>query len=206
MTSPRHTPPETPEHLERQAENEKAYKVVARQSRRQRCGHCSCCRQKRSGRNAVFATGNGTLKGDFCRSLESLLMILQLRSSAISDRRRSRRCWASESDGAGVDGLSSPRFYGALGVTARWEECLMNLPIRVGMDTSKSVFQLHGVDEKRGGGCPPPISASGDDPLLRRGFRRRSSSRSNPAGARTIGRVCCNRSVHEVKLIRTSAM
>jgi hypothetical protein len=23
----------------------------------------------------------------------------------------------------------------------------MNLPIRIGMDTSKSVFQLHGVDE-----------------------------------------------------------
>ena len=28
----------------------------------------------------------------------------------------------------------------------------MNLPIRIGMDTSKSVFQLHGVDGERGGG------------------------------------------------------
>lgn len=26
----------------------------------------------------------------------------------------------------------------------------MNLPIRIGMDTSKSVFQLHGVDENEG--------------------------------------------------------
>ena len=26
----------------------------------------------------------------------------------------------------------------------------MNLPIRIGMDTSKSVFQLHGVDENKG--------------------------------------------------------
>src|SRR4030081_603198 len=29
----------------------------------------------------------------------------------------------------------------------RSEESLMNIPVRIGMDTSKSVFQLHGVDE-----------------------------------------------------------
>jgi hypothetical protein len=27
------------------------------------------------------------------------------------------------------------------------ERKLMNIPVRIGMDTSKSVFQLHGVDE-----------------------------------------------------------
>ena len=39
----------------------------------------------------------------------------------------------------------------------------MNIPVRIGMDTSKSVFQLHGVDE------------------------------NEVVAARTIGAACCSR-------------
>jgi hypothetical protein len=44
----------------------------------------------------------------------------------------------------------------------------MNLPIRIGMDTSKSVFQLHGVDENEG-------------VVVRRQFRRAEMSRRTDA-------------------------
>jgi transposase len=68
----------------------------------------------------------------------------------------------------------------------------MNIPVRIGMDTSKSVFQLHGVDES-------------EVVVVRRQFRRaemiryferlpRFSSPSSPAAARIIGRACCSRS------------
>ena len=69
----------------------------------------------------------------------------------------------------------------------------MNIPVRIGMDTSKSVFQLHGVDEN-------------EVVVVRRQFRRaemiryferfrRFSSPSSPAAVRTIGRACCSRSL-----------
>ena len=68
----------------------------------------------------------------------------------------------------------------------------MNIPVRIGMDTSKSVFQLHGVDEN-------------EVVVVRRQFRRaemirssgfrRFSSPLSPAAARIIGRACCSRSV-----------
>ena len=66
----------------------------------------------------------------------------------------------------------------------------MNIPVRIGMDTSKSVFQLHGVDEN-------------EVVVVRRQFRRAemisllrsASSRRHRVlrAARTIGIVCCNR-------------
>ena len=63
----------------------------------------------------------------------------------------------------------------------------MNIPVRIGMDTSKSVFQLHGVDEN-------------EVVVVRRQFRRAEMIRyferlPSPAAARIIGRACCSRSV-----------
>ena len=66
----------------------------------------------------------------------------------------------------------------------------MDQIIRIGMDTSKHVFQLHGVN-------------AAEEPILRKKLRRQdlttflASSRppwlpSKPVVARTIGRACCN--------------
>ena len=72
--------------------------------------------------------------------------------------------------------------------------------IRIGMDTSKHIFQLHGVN-------------AAEEPVLRKKLRRQdmiafferpgaeSRSRSRPAAHPTIGRGCCESFGHEVKLI-----
>ena len=69
----------------------------------------------------------------------------------------------------------------------------MNIPVRIGMDTSKSVFQLHGVDQN-------------EAVVVRRQFRRAEMIRyfeklppalvaiEFAAAAPTIGRACCSRS------------
>jgi transposase len=68
----------------------------------------------------------------------------------------------------------------------------MVTPVRIGMDTSKSVFQLHGVDEK-------------EAVVLRRQFRRNEMIRFfeklpptlvaiESCGSSTIGPGCCSRS------------
>jgi hypothetical protein len=43
---------------------------------------------------------------------------------------------------------------------------MTNIPVRIGMDTAKSVFQLHGVDENEAVVVKQPAAAGGDDPLL----------------------------------------
>jgi hypothetical protein len=48
----------------------------------------------------------------------------------------------------------------------------MNLPIRIGMDTFKSVFQLHGVDGKRGGGVSAASFGEPRRSATSSGFRR----------------------------------
>ena len=69
----------------------------------------------------------------------------------------------------------------------------MDQIIRIGMDTSKHVFQLHGVN-------------AAEEPVLRKKLRRKEmvaffdeaaadgDRRSKPAADRTIGRGCCSRS------------
>lgn len=68
---------------------------------------------------------------------------------------------------------------------------MKNPPVRIGMDTSKSVFQVHGVDDN-------------EEVVVRRQFRRaemiRFFERLPPAlvaiescGSSTIGHACCSR-------------
>jgi ribosomal protein L10 len=50
---------------------------------------------------------------------------------------------------------------------------------RIGMDTSKHIFQLHGV-------------SADEVPVLRKKLRRKA--RSKPVARAIIGHACCNRS------------
>ena len=62
--------------------------------------------------------------------------------------------------------------------------------IRIGMDTSKHIFQLHGVNAAEEPRLAQKAAAQGHDRIFR-AARARRASRSRPVAARITGRACC---------------
>ena len=111
------------------------------------------------------------------------------RAFASEIRRPARR--VSLETSVGVDGPLTASLCQNEVVADLNQEPSMDQIIRIGMDTSKHVFQLHGVN-------------AAEEPVLRKKLRRQDlvtffgSSRppwlpSRPVADRTIGRACCSR-------------
>ena len=64
---------------------------------------------------------------------------------------------------------------------------------RIGMDTSKHIFQLHGVNAAEKAGSAQEAAAQGDGGVLREAGADDDRDRSL-RGIAIIGRGCCNRS------------